>query len=220
MKPLTNSFVNGGHRRNPAYGAAATMRAMPTTDDAAALLGEAWALRREALGAPPDTAEGSRVLAERVRAGIAEAAAVFRGAGAHAELADALGKLGHVERDAGRREAARSCFAGAVAAARAAGDPLGLAHAVRQLGDVHRQAGRLAPAEACYDEALTLYRQSGPGTAVLAHANALRPMAILKEAQGRVGEARALWKHARALYREAGIEAGVAECVDRLRRLA
>ena len=65
-----------------------------------------------------------------------------------------------------------------------------------------------------------LYGQSGAGVATLAHANALRPMAIRKEAQGRLGEARALWNHARAVYREAGIEAGMAECADRLRRLS
>ena len=195
------------------------MRAMPTVDGAVALVGEAWALRREALGAAPANAEASRAVAERIRARIAGAAAVFGEAGAHPELVDALGKLGHVERDAGRHEAARSCYEEAVAAARASGDPLVLAHAVRHLGDVHRQAGRQAPAEACYDEALTLYRQSGAGVATLGQANALRPMAILRETQGRLGEARALWKRARTLYREAGIEAGIAECTDRLRRL-
>ena len=53
----------------------------------------------------------------------------------------------------------------------------------------------------------------------LDHANALRPMAILKEELGQVEEARALWRRARELYGAVGIEAGVAECADRLARL-
>ena len=189
---------------------------MPSAADARALIRRVWTLRCETMKAPPAVEAEVRTIAERIRAQLAEAVAICRRTGAGGELSVALGKLGHVEQDAGRHEAARACYEEAVAAARNAGDPLRLAHAVRHLGDVHRHAGRLMEAEACYAEALSLYGRLETPRPVLDHANALRPMAILKEESGRVEQARALWRRARDLYRAAGIEAGVAECTDHL----
>ena len=190
---------------------------MRSTADAVALIRKAWTLRCETMKAPPAVEAELPAIVEQIRAQLVEAAAICRETGAGGELSVALGKLGHVEQDAGRHEAARACYGEAVAAARNAGDPRRLAHAVRHLGDVHRHAGRLVEAEACYDEALSLYgRLETRGPAVLDHANAVRPMAILREESGQVEEARALWRRARDLYRAAGIEAGVAECSDHL----
>ncbi len=193
---------------------------MRSTADAVVLIHRAWALRCETLAAPPAAEAAWRPIVEQVRAQLVEAAAICRETGAHRELSVALGRLGHVEQDVGRHEAARDCYEEAVSAARSAGDLLRLAHAVRHLGDVHRRTGRLATAEACYEEALSLYGHRETGQpAALDHANAVRPMAILKEESGQVEEARALWRRARDLYRAAGIEAGVAECTDHLARL-
>ena len=192
---------------------------MPSTTDALTLIRQAWTLRCETLVSPPAGEAERRTVAERIRGHLVEAVAICRAAGAGRELVVALGKLGHVEQDAGRHEAAVACYEESVAAARRADDPHQLAHAVRHLGDVHRHGGRLAEAEACYEEALSLYARHAAGAAALDHANALRPMAILKEERGQVDEARLLWARARDLYSAIGIEAGVAECVDHLARL-
>lgn len=192
---------------------------MHSAADALTLIHQAWTLRRDKLAAPPASEAEARAVAERVRGYLVEAVAICRTVGADRELVAALGKLGHVEQDAGRHDAAGVCLEEAVAVARTVADPLRLAHAVRHLGDVHRHAGRLAEAEACYHETLSLYGRHATGAATLDHANALRPMAILKEELGQVEEARVLWGRARGLYSAAGIEAGAAECVDRLARL-
>lgn len=192
---------------------------MPSAADALTLIRQAWALRRDKLAAPPASEAAARAVAARIRGYLVEAIAICRAAGADRELVVALGKLGHVEQDAGRHEIARVCFEEAVAVARAVADPLRLAHAVRHLGDAHRHARRLTEAEACYEEALSLHGGHAAGAAKLDHANALRPMAILKEERGQVEEARILWERARDLYGAVGIEAGVAECADRLARL-
>ena len=189
---------------------------MRSAADAVALVRKAWTLRCETMKAPPALEAEMPAIVERVRAQLVEAVAICRETGASRELSVALGKLGHVEQDAGRHEAARACYEEAVAAARAVADPLRLAHAVRHLGDVHRHARRLTDAEACYEEALSLYGRHAAGAAALDHANALRPMAILKEELGHAEEARVLWGRARELYGAAGIEAGVAECADHL----
>lgn len=191
---------------------------MPSVTEALALIRQAWTLRRETLASPPAGEAEKRTVAERIRGYLVAATDICRAVGADRELSVALGKLGHVEQDAGRHEAALACYEQSVAAARRADDLLRLAHAVRHLGDVHRHGGRLAEAEACYEEALSLYARHAAGAAALDHANALRPMAILKEELGQVEEARLLWARARDLYSAAGIEAGVAECADHLAR--
>ena len=187
-------------------------------EEARALIDTAWTLRRTTMTSPPATEAGMQEVAARIRGHLTDAAALCRAAGATRELAAALGKLGHVEQDTGRGDAALACYEESVAVARRAGHPAVLAHAVRHLGDAHRQAGRLAAAETCYAEALALYAaQDEPPP--LDYANALRPMAILKEALGQVDDARALWQRARALYGTVSIAAGVAECTDHLARL-
>lgn len=183
-----------------------------------ALVNRAWTLRSTTIASPPATRAEAEQAAAHVQRYLSEAVALFRAAGATTELVAALGKLGHAEEDAGRDDAALACREEAVAVARRAGHPVPLAHAVRHLGDLHRKAGRLAAAEARYAEALALYgRQKEPPA--LDYANALRPMAILKESLGRAGEARILWRRARALYGAVPVEAGVAECTERLARL-
>ena len=181
-------------------------------------MNRAWTLRSTTIASPPATRAEAEQAAAHVQRCLSEAVALLRAAGATTELVAALGKLGHAEEDAGRDDAALACREEAVAVARRAGHPTPLAHAVRHLGDLHRKAGRLAAAEACYAEALALYgRQQEPPA--LDYANALRPMAILKESLGRAGEARILWRRARDLYGTVPVEAGVAECTERLSRL-
>ena len=182
------------------------------------LVNRAWTLRSATMASPPATRAEVEEARARVRQCLSEAVALCRAAGADPELAAALGKLGHAEEDAGRDDAALACRKEAVAVARRAGHPAPLAHAVRHLGDLHRKAGRLAAAEACYAEALALYGGQDEPPA-LDYANALRPMAILKESLGQAGEARILWRRARALYGAVPVEAGVAECTERLARL-
>ena len=187
-------------------------------EEARELVRRAWRLRYTTMTSPPaDRAELNEAVG-RVRRHLCEAVSLCRASGANSELAEALGKLGHVEEDAGRGEAALACYEEAVQAARRADRPLLLAHAVRHLGDAHRKAERLAAAETCYAEALALYGGQGDPPA-LDHANALRPMAILKETQGQVDDAKALWRRARTLYGSVGIEAGVDECTEHLTRL-
>ena len=70
--------------------------------------------------------------------------------------------------------------------------------------DFRRQlavAGRLGPAGQCYREAIELYRGNVSCTP-LDLANAIRPLAMLEEA--------------RALYASVDVQAGVAECSERI----
>lgn len=187
-------------------------------DEARELINQAWTLRWRTMQSPPATRAELEQVVDRVHRYLSEAVTLCRSAEATRELAAALGKLGHVEQDAGRGDAALGCYEEAVAVARQDGHPMLLAHAVRHLGDVHREAGRLAAAEPCYSEALALYDGQNEPPA-LDYANALRPMALLKETLGQVGDARALWQRARALYGAIPIEEGVAECTEHLARL-
>lgn len=192
---------------------------MRSTSEATALIGKAWALRREALTGASRSAIDRRAVIQQIRVHLVEAAAICRETGDAEVLVVALGKLGHVESDAGRHEAARACHEEAVALAREGGDSQRLAHALRHLGDVHRRARRLRESHACYEEALSLYGHGAAEAPTLDYANTVRPMAILKEALGETGEARELWRRARDLYGALGIEAGVTECSERLARL-
>ena len=182
-------------------------------DEARELVNRAWTLRYRTMQSPPATRAEMERIAGRVHGYLTEAVTLCRSAGANRELAAALGKLGHVEEEIGRGDAALACYEEAVTVARHADHPMLLAHAVRHLGDVHRKAERLGAAEACYAEALALYGEQDEPPA-LDYANALRPMAILRETLGQVDEARTLWQRARALYGAVGIEPGVAECAE------
>jgi tetratricopeptide (TPR) repeat protein len=148
------------------------------------------------------------------------AVALCREAGARRHLVDALKRLGQVERDLTKAEAARAAYEEAVGLCRGEDDALLLAHTVRHLGDVHQDAGRPDLAEPCYCEALALYR-GHEETRPLDLANAIRSLAMLKERSGELGEAVVLWKEAHDLYTSARVEEGAAECsahVARLRR--
>lgn len=187
-------------------------------DRACDLSSKAWSLRGETLGSLTSKPAEGKATARLVRRQLREAVDLCREAGADRELATALRRLGHVEQDAGRIEAATARYEEAVAAARRTGDQLLLAHAIRHVGDAHRAARRLAAAETCYDEALALYAAEDEPPA-LDYANAIRPIAILKEALGDTDEARHLWKQAKALYATVPVAAGVAECDENLTRL-
>jgi tetratricopeptide (TPR) repeat protein len=110
---------------------------------------------------------------------------------------------------------ARQHYEEAVALFRQAGDPLVLAHTVRHLGDVYREAGECSLAEPCYVEALSLYR-ANPNPPPLHLANAIRAMAVLRDQTGAHAQAIPLWEEAHALYTALAIEAGIAECNNRL----
>ena len=131
---------------------------MPSAADARTLIRRAWTLRCETLTASTASEAEARAVAEKVRGYLVEAVAICRAAGADRELVTALGKLGHVEQDAGRHDAARVCFEEAVAAARTVADPLQLAHAVRHLGAVFRQ---VEEARMLWGRARELYGAAG-----------------------------------------------------------
>jgi len=189
-------------------------------DRARELSDSAWRLRGAAIARATASPPEDEPTARLVRRQLPEAGALCRAVDDNRELATALRRLGHVEQDAGRGDAAARCYQEAVAAARRTGDPLVLAHAIRHLGDAHRAARRFAPARTCYAEALALYAECRePPPPVLDRANVIRRMAILEEALGEGGEARRLWQEARALYAAVPIAAGVAECEENLARL-
>ncbi len=188
-------------------------------DEAHELMNAAWTLRRMTLAEQPATEAEFDQAADLIRRRLTQAVALCRRAGDPRALVTALGRLGHVEHDAGRRADAVARYEEAVAVARAAADSMLLAHAVRHLADAHRSTGRLAEAETCYDEALALYAAEDEPPA-LDYANALRPLALLKEMQGRTDEAGHLWRRARALYAGIPIPDGEAECNKHLTRLA
>lgn len=149
---------------------------------------------------------------------LTEAVILCRKGGDRAELVLALKRLGQIERDLGRGDAARALYEEAVAICRAEGDTLNLAHTVRHLGDIYQDAGNAELAKPCYLEALSLYR-SDLRTQPLDLANAIRPLAILKENAGEFDPARRLWEEARDLYAAVNVSEGVAESSAHLARL-
>ena len=187
-------------------------------EEARELMKAAWTLRRTTLAERTATEGELDQSASLIRRKLIQAVVLCHRADDPRALATALGRLGHVEHDAGRHDDAVALYEEAVAVARAATDPMLLAHAVRHFGDAHRSSGRLAEAEACYDEALALYAAEDTPSK-LDYANAIRPMAILKEELGEADQARDLWQQAKALYAAVPIAAGVAECEESLTRL-
>ncbi len=152
------------------------------------------------------------------RAYLVEAVNLYREAGAPAELARALTRLGQIERDMRHRDAALRSYQEAVAIYRAAGDTPRLAHTVRHVADIHREDGHPELAEPCYHEALAIYR-SHPPTPPLDLANAIRGLAVLKSDAGDAEEAKLLWQEAKDLYSAVNVQAGVEESSHWLARL-
>ena len=143
----------------------------------------------------------------------------LRQTSSHADLVNALGKLGHIEMDLHRWDEARELYEEAIKICGDTGDSLGMAHKTRHLGDVHRHTGRVDDARACYQKALSLYRNyQDPPKCDLA--NAVRMVAIVEEELGHVDQARQLWTEVRELYQAVNVQDGVDECSDRLAGLS
>ena len=126
-------------------------------------------------------------------------------------LADALCRLGQIERDLGNGGEALKHYGAAVELLRNLGAPLALAHTVRHVADILReQKWQPEKAMLCYEEALAIYRGHAE-TPTLDLANTIRGYAHLKADTGDAEEATLLWHEAMALYAECGVQAGVAE---------
>jgi tetratricopeptide (TPR) repeat protein len=130
-------------------------------------------------------------------------------------LAEALCGLGQAERGIGNLEAARHHYAGAAVLYREIGPPARLAYAIRHEADILREACLPAEAEPLYLEAEGIYRQQGEG-AELDLANTLRGLALVNESSGRLDASKSLFEQARALYPKCNVEAGAAECNEKL----
>lgn len=133
------------------------------------------------------------------------------------DLAEALCGLGQAERGIGSLEAARHHYASAALLYRQIGPPERLAYAIRHEADILREASQPAEAEPLYLEAEQIYRQLGE-EATLDLANTLRGLALVNESSGRTDAARSLFEQARDLYVKCDVEAGAAECNQRLSR--
>lgn len=166
---------------------------------------KAWAARREGR-----LDEAKALLAEAIDQ-------ARRESDAH-RLAQALGRLAHVERDLLHNDAAEACLVEATTLARTTSDVLLFAHVLRHHGDLYLATDRAAAAEPLYREAVSLYRGASEARG-LSVANAVRSLALQREAVGDNAEARQLWTEARELYGAAGIAAGVDECDDHVRAL-
>lgn len=132
-------------------------------------------------------------------------------------MAEALCGLAQAERDIGNLEAAGHLYANAVALYRELGLRDRLAYALRHEADVLRETGKVGEAEPLYREAEDIYRQLGE-SATLDLANTLRGLALVNEASAKTSAAKALWQEARELYSKCNVEAGVAECDQKLCR--
>jgi hypothetical protein len=130
-------------------------------------------------------------------------------------LAEALCGLGQAERDIGNLEAARHHYAGAAVLYRQIGPPARLAYALRHEADILRKADLPAEAEPLYVEAEAIYRQQGE-EAELDLANTLRGLALAYESTGKADASRSLFAQARDLYAKCNVQAGVAECEEKL----
>jgi tetratricopeptide (TPR) repeat protein len=136
-------------------------------------------------------------------------------AGDRPSLAEALCGLAQAERDIGNLQAARHHYAGAATLYREIGPPERLAYAIRHEADVLGEESQSAEAEPLYLEAATIYREQGEG-AELDLANTLRGLALVTESLGKPDASKSLWQEARQLYAKCNVQAGVAECDEKL----
>jgi tetratricopeptide (TPR) repeat protein len=132
-------------------------------------------------------------------------------------LAEALCGLAQAERGIGNPEAAAHHFANAAVLYRELGQRERFAYAIRHQADILREMGKEIEAEPLYREAEEIYRQFGE-PATLDLANTLRGLALVNEAAAKMDTSKALWQEARELYSKCSVEAGVAECDERLSR--
>jgi tetratricopeptide (TPR) repeat protein len=139
---------------------------------------------------------------EDARKAYAEAVQLCRLASDQAILAQALKRLGGIERDLHNIESALDHYREAATIQRTLDDGPALAHTVRHIGDILRESGQLGAAPPFYEEALSIYR-SHPEADTLDLANTLRGFALLKSALGEPEAAIALWQEAGALYGQA-----------------
>jgi hypothetical protein len=128
-------------------------------------------------------------------------------------LAEALCGLGQAERDIGNLAAARLHYAGAATLYRQIGPPARVAYAIRHEADVLRKECRPAEAEPLYLEAESIYREQGEESA-LDLANTLRGLALVAESSGKPSAS--FWQEARKLYARCKVDAGVAQCDQKL----
>ena len=149
------------------------------------------------------------------RAILTEAVALARQPEDQPHLADALARLGTIERDTNHLDLALQHYHEAVSILRRENNPLRLAHAIRHVADIECQANRPDLAAPSYAEALALYR-AHPDAPPLDLANALRGTAVFHDAAGRRDQSRPLWLEARDLYWSLNIAAGVREASLRL----
>ena len=141
-----------------------------------------------------------------------------READATVDLAQALTRLGGIERDLGNNERSLKNYEEAAAIYRARGDAQRLAHTIRHVADINLDEGHLGRAEPCYREALTIYRNQEK-VRPLDLANAIRGLALLRGQTGDAAEATSLWKEARVLYSAVDVQAGVDESSRQIARL-
>ncbi len=156
---------------------------------------------------------------------LADARAIFLKAvrsaseeGDRPDLAEALCGLGQAERGIGNLQAARHHYASAAVLYRQIGPLERLAYALRHEADILREASLPAEAEPLYLEAEEIYRQHGKD-AELDLANTLRGLALADESIGKVEASKSLFEQARVLYAKCNVEAGVAECNEKLSQL-
>jgi len=133
-------------------------------------------------------------------------------------LAEALRRLGEIERSLPGTDGGVAAYEEAVALFRQQGEELKLAHTVRHLGDIQLHAGYVERAAQSYEMALGFYRRH-PEAPPLDLANALRGMALLKEATGETQIAIALWQEATIIYESTNVTQGAEEGARRLSRL-
>jgi tetratricopeptide (TPR) repeat protein len=130
-------------------------------------------------------------------------------------LAEALCGLAQAERGIGNLDAASHHYANAAMLYRELAQPERLAYSIRHEADVLRESGKIIEAEPLYLEAEKIYRQLGE-QATLDLANTLRGLALVAGSAGKVGVSKVRWQQARELYAKCNVEAGVAECDEKL----
>jgi tetratricopeptide (TPR) repeat protein len=130
-------------------------------------------------------------------------------------LAEALCGLAQAERGIGNPVAAGHHYANAALLYRELGLRERLAYAIRHEADIFRETGKVVEAEPLYVEAEEIYRELGE-KATLDLANTLRGLALVNESTAKLDLSKSFWQEARELYAKCSVDAGVAECDQKL----